>query len=95
MFLVGISLGAIIKKGGFGISIVFGVIVFISYYILNMLGKNAAEEGAIPAYLGAWIPVIVLLPISIYLTYKANNDGEFTFISNLISQLKQKLKKIK
>ena len=82
MFLVGIPLGAIIKKGGFGISIVFGVVIFITYYILTMLGKNAAEEGAVPPYLGAWFAVILLLPLGMFLTYKANNDREFNWISN-------------
>jgi len=92
MFLVGIPLGAIIKKGGFGISVVFGIIIFVTYYILSMLGKNAAEEGAVPAYLGAWFAVAVLLPLGILLSYKANNDGEFGFIDNLISFVKRKVK---
>ncbi len=95
MFLVGIPLGAIIKKGGFGISIVFGIIIFVTYYILSMLGKNASEEGAVPPYLGAWFAVAVLLPLGIFLTYKANNDGEFSFVSNIISQIKDRLKNIK
>jgi len=89
MFLVGIPLGAIIKKGGFGISIVFGVTIFITYYILSMLGKNAAEEGAVPPYLGAWFAVIVLLPLGIFLTYKANNDREFNWISNTYQLIKR------
>jgi len=93
MFLIGIPLGAIIKKGGFGISIVFGVSLFITYYILSMLGKNAAEEGAVPPYLGAWFPVVVLLPLGLYLTYKANNDGEFNWLSNTYEKIKRLLPK--
>jgi len=89
MFLVGIPLGAIIKKGGFGISVVFGIIIFVTYYILSMLGKNAAEEGAVPPYLGAWFSVAVLLPLGIYLSYKANNDGEFNWFTNLIDFVKK------
>ncbi len=93
MFLVGIPLGAIIKKGGFGVSIVFGVIIFVTYYILSMLGKNAAEEGAIPPYLGAWFATSLLLPLGLYLSYKAHNDGEFTMISNIIEKVKMQFKK--
>ena len=92
MFLVGIPLGAIIKKGGFGISIVFGIVIFVTYYILSMLGKNAAEEGAVPPYLGAWFAVVVLLPLGIYLTYKAHKDSEFAQISNLVDLMKRKIK---
>jgi len=88
MFLVGIPLGAIIKKGGFGISIVLGVIIFVTYYILSMLGKNAAEEGAIPPYLGAWFATSILLPLGLFLTYKAHNDGEFIQINTIIEHIK-------
>jgi lipopolysaccharide export system permease protein len=91
--LVGIPLGAIIKKGGFGISIVMGIIIFVSYYILSMLGKNAAEEGAISPYLGAWFATSVLLPLGLYLTYKAHNDSEFAKISNLIEVIKSAINK--
>ena len=89
MFLVGISLGTIIKKGGFGISVVFGIVIFVAYYILSMLGKNAAEEGAMSPYLGAWLSTAVLLPLGIYLTYKANNDGEFIWISNISAKIRR------
>jgi len=93
MFLVGIPLGAIIKKGGFGISIVLGIIIFVTYYILSMLGKNAAEEGAIPPYLGAWFATAVLLPLGLFLSYKAHNDSEFVKLSNLVDLIKQKIKR--
>lgn len=95
MFLVGVPLGAIIRKGGFGISIVFGIVIFVTYYILSMLGKNAAEEGAIPPYLGAWLSTIVLLPLGLYLSYKAHTDGEFSAINNLFTHIKNWLLKFK
>ncbi len=93
MFLVGIPLGAIIKKGGFGISVVLGIVIFVTYYILSMLGKNAAEEGAVQPYLGAWFATFALLPLGLYLTYKAHSDSEFARISNLFEQVKQSIKK--
>jgi lipopolysaccharide export system permease protein len=98
MFLVGVPLGTIIKKGGFGISVVFGIVIFITYYILTMIGKNAAEEGAIPAFSGAWLSTAVLLPLGLFLAYKANNDGEFTWFSNSVAFIKDlfvKKKRIK
>ena len=95
MFLIGIPLGAIIKKGGFGISFIFGIVIFVTYYILSMLGKNASEEGAIPPYMGAWLSTVVLLPLGLFLSYKANNDGEFSFISNTVSGIKGYLKRFK
>ncbi len=91
MFLVGVPLGAIIRKGGFATPIIFGIIIFLIYYIFNMFGKNAAEEGKIPAWAGAWISAMVLLPLGIYLTYKSTNDHEFVFFNNLSNFVKEKI----
>ena len=88
MFFVGIPLGAIIKKGGYSYSIVVGIIIFLIYYMLNMFGKNSGEEGKIPAALAPWLSTLVLLPLGIYLTVKANKDGEFKAIRNVISWIK-------
>jgi len=95
MFLVGIPLGTIIKKGGFGISVVFGIVIFITYYILTMLGRNASEEGAIPAFSGAWLSTAVLLPLGLFLAYKANTDGEFTWFSTVMAWIKDRFKRKK
>ncbi len=88
MFFVGVPLGAIIRKGGYSASFVAGIVIFLIYYMMNMFGKNAGEEGKIPAWTGAWLSAFVLAPLGIYLMYKANEDGEFTYISNAISYLK-------
>ncbi len=85
MFFVGIPLGAIIKKGGYSYSIVVGIIIFLIYYMLNMFGKNSGEEGKIPPALAPWLSTMVLLPLGIYLTLKANKDGEFKAIRNMIA----------
>ena len=91
MFFVGIPLGAIIKKGGYSYSIVVGIVIFLIYYMLNMFGKNSGEEGKIPAALAPWLSTLVLLPLGIYLTVKANKDGEFKAINNLILWIKENL----
>jgi lipopolysaccharide export system permease protein len=89
MFLVGVPLGAIIRKGGYSTPIIFGIIIFLIYYIFNMFGKNAAEEAKIPAWIGAWISSIVLLPLGLYLTYKSTNDSEFVLINNITHFIKE------
>jgi len=91
MFLIGVPLGAIIRKGGYSTPIIFGIIIFLIYYIFNMFGKNAAEESKIPAWIGAWLSAFVLLPLGLFLTYKSANDHEFTFINNMISLFKEKV----
>ena len=74
MFFIGAPLGAIIRKGGLGLPIVFAVLIFITFHILNTLGKKVAEENEIIPFLGSWMSSIVLTPLAILLTYRATND---------------------
>lgn len=74
MFFIGAPLGAIIRKGGIGLPIVFAVIIFIAYHFMNVFGRKLAQEAAIPPFLGTWLASIVLTPLAITLTYRATND---------------------
>ncbi len=74
-FLIGAPLGAIIRKGGLGMPIVISVSFFVLYYVISMMSEKTAKEGTWPALWGAWLPTLVLLPIAVYLTYKATNDS--------------------
>lgn len=73
MFLIGASLGAIIKKGGFGMPVLISIGFFILYYILQQLGNKYAREGLIHAVTGAWFPVSTLFVIGLILLRKARN----------------------
>lgn len=84
MFFIGAPLGAIIRKGGLGLPIVFAMLIFITFHFLNTFGKKLAQESGITPFLGAWISSIVLIPLAIYLTRKATNDNgniNFDFIT--------------
>ena len=74
-FLIGAPLGAIIRKGGLGMPIVVSVSFFVVYYIISITGEKMAKEGTWGSFAGMWIATFILLPISIYLTYKATNDS--------------------
>lgn len=74
MFFIGAPIGAIIRKGGLGLPIVFAMIVFIVYHFINVFGKKIAQEDAIAPFLGAWMSSILLTPVAILLTYRATND---------------------
>ncbi len=74
-FLIGAPLGAIIRKGGLGMPIVISVAFFVLYYVISIMGEKMAKEGTWPAVWGVWMPTLVLLPIAVYLTYKATNDS--------------------
>ena len=74
-FLIGASLGAIIRKGGLGMPVVVSVFTFIVYYILDTKGTKLAREGEIPVWWGSWMSTAVLAPLGVFLTYQANKDS--------------------
>jgi lipopolysaccharide export system permease protein len=74
-FFIGAPLGAIIRKGGLGMPVVISVMMFIFYYIIDNTGYKMAREGLWDAYEGMWLSSGVLLPIGIFLTYKAVVDA--------------------
>lgn len=75
MFFIGAPLGAIIRKGGLGMPVVVSVLLFIMYYIISLTGEKFAREGVWPAFQGMWLSAFVLLPLGIFLTYKASRDA--------------------
>lgn len=74
MFFIGAPLGAIIRKGGLGLPIVFAVLIFITFHFANTFGKKVAQEDGMPAFLGTWLSSIILTPLALILTYRATND---------------------
>lgn len=74
-FFIGAPLGAIIRKGGLGMPIVISVLLFIIYYIIDNTGFKMARDGHIEVWEGMWLSSAILLPLGIFLTYKAVNDS--------------------
>lgn len=74
MFFIGAPLGAIIRKGGLGLPIVFAVLIFISFHFINTFGKRISQEDGLSPFLGSWMSSIILTPLAILLTYRATND---------------------
>lgn len=75
-FFIGAPLGAIIRKGGLGMPIVVSVFLFIFYYIIDTAGFKLARDGRLEVWQGIWASSAVLLPLGIFLTYKAVNDSD-------------------
>ncbi len=74
-FFIGAPLGAIIRKGGLGAPLVISVLLFVVYYIIDNTGTKMARDGHIPVWEGMWLSTFVLLPLGIFVTYKAMNDS--------------------
>jgi len=74
-FFIGAPFGAIIRKGGFGTPVVISILFFILYYIISISGEKFAREAVMPAYIGMWLSSYILMPLGIFLTWKATTDS--------------------
>jgi len=74
-FFIGAPLGAIIRKGGLGLPVVISVIFFVVYHVISVTGEKAARTGEMSVMWGVWLSTIVILPLGLFLTYKATTDS--------------------
>ena len=95
LFLIGSSMGAIIRKGGFGLPVLISVFFFIIYHVLSIIGEKAAKDLSMYAYEGIWLANIVFLPIALFLIHKAKNDSKLFDFSSIIRRINSLTKKLK
>ncbi|MBP2617576.1 LptF/LptG family permease [Chryseobacterium jejuense] len=75
-FLIGASLGSIIRKGGMGLPVIIAIVIFIIFYVINVGVENMSWSGKINPYLAAWLPNFILFPFGVWMTYKALTDSQ-------------------
>jgi len=75
-FMIGASLGSIIRKGGMGVPVIIAIVIFIIFYVINVGFENVAWSGKMSPYLAAWLPNIILFPFGVWMTYKALTDSQ-------------------
>jgi lipopolysaccharide export system permease protein len=94
MFFIGAPLGAIIRKGGLGLPVVFAMLIFISFHFANTFGKKIAEEGGLSPFVGSWMSSFILTPLAILLTYRATNDIGLINMDVILAPIQKLIKKI-
>ncbi len=88
---IGGPMGAIIRKGGFGMPLLISIGFFVTFIFLNLLFEKLAESFVLPAPAAAWMPILILTPIAILLTYQATSDKQiisFDRVSNAVNTFK-------
>lgn len=88
-FFIGAPLGAIIRKGGLGTPAVISIFFFVIYYVISLSGQKLAEENIIGTFAGMWAASYILLPIGLFLTYKATTDSVILNIDTYLLFLKK------
>ena len=71
---IGASMGAIVRKGGFGWPLLIAVVFFALFIVSAQLFKNLAERYVIDSLLASWLPILIFMPICLWLTIRAMND---------------------
>jgi len=95
-FFIGAPLGAIIRKGGLGMPVVVSVGFFVIYYMISISGEKFSREGIMTPFLGMWLSALILLPVGIFLTYKATTDSAILNIdtySNFFKKIRKLFEK--
>ncbi len=94
---IGAPMGAIIQKGGFGYPFLISIFFFMIFMVSLIYCKNLKENDTLTAFQAAFVPVFIMLPFAVLLTWRALNDYKmsmsFSFIKKLLEFIK--LKKIK
>ncbi len=96
LFLIGAPLGSIIRKGGLGTPLVLAIIFFVLFFLLNNFGEKLAKSGQWDVFSGMWMSSIILIPIGLFLTYKAMRDSQLfnqEFYYRLLQPIKVTLQK--
>ncbi len=75
LFFIGAPLGAIIRKGGLGMPVVVSIVFFVIYHIISITGEKYARAGVLEPRVAMWLASAVLLPLGVFLTYKATTDS--------------------
>ena len=93
LFFMGAPLGAIIRKGGFGMPVMVSIFFFLLYHVLNIMGEKSAKDLSIFPHEGMWLANAVFIPISLFLVHKISRDISFdsmSFITNWFIRFKKR-----
>ena len=75
---IGGPAGTIVRKGGFGLPLLIAIVFYIMFIMTYITGEKLLGSDALNAVQAAWLPVLLLLPFAIILSYMALQDKSHT-----------------
>jgi lipopolysaccharide export system permease protein len=72
--IIGVPLGITSRRSGKSGGFVFAVLIILIYYVGLVLMQNFGRSGMINPYFSVWIPNIVLLIFTVYVSYKTQKE---------------------
>lgn len=85
--LIGVPLGTMTRRGGFGVAAGISVIFFLVYWAFLIGGEKLADRGLISPFIGMWSANILLLILGIFLMIKSAKERvtiNFEIFSKLV-----------
>ncbi|TVQ11818.1 MAG: YjgP/YjgQ family permease [Bacteroidetes bacterium] len=87
LFMIGAPLGAIIRKGGFGLPVVVSVLFFVLFHVLSITGEKFVREGVLEPWQGMWMSILFFLPIAILLIIQATTDSSLMDMDSYLAKI--------
>ena len=74
MMIIGAPIGAIIKKGGFGLPVIFSIILFITYHVISITGEKMVKKDVLSPLIGMWSSSFIMMFIGFFLLVLINKN---------------------
>ncbi len=78
---IGGPAGAIVRKGGFGFPLLIAIGFYIMFIMTYITGEKLLRSDTLSDIQAAWLPVMLLLPFAIVLSYMALHDKNLSGFS--------------
>jgi len=95
LFFVGAPLGAIVRKGGFGMPVIISIFLFITYHVISFSLEKMVLQNKLIVLAGMWTTPLIFLPIGIWLSIKAANDSPLFDVSSYTDFFRKLFSKFK
>ena len=73
MLIIGATIGAIIKKGGFGFPVIFSIILFLLYHVISITGEKMVKKDLLEPIIGMWGSTYIMGIVGVILIIIINN----------------------
>ncbi len=74
MMIIGAPIGAIIKKGGFGLPVIFSILLFITYHVISITGEKMVKKDVLSPLIGMWSSSFIMMFIGFFLLVLINKN---------------------
>ena len=74
MMIIGAPIGAIIKKGGFGLPVIFSILLFITYHVISITGEKMVKKDVLSPLIGMWSSSFIMMIIGFFLLVLINKN---------------------